>query len=173
MKTWLLDNQADPDPSHPRSYQVRSVQGRLSVFDAAAGRYLFDLDPGDGDQLEHSTASATLVSAFKRKNYQLVQGAPITEESYWEIKNDDARFGGPVAYPMIRVFPGASDLSVYGAVKVNLRDWPTFSDGIGFSTTVSLMKAIDPATLGPSGYPRSWVDQGLIDEEALMSVRNG
>jgi hypothetical protein len=42
---------------------------------------------------------------------------------------------------------------------------------VAFSPTAAIDRAANAATLGPSGYPKSWVDDGLIDWEAFMTVR--
>jgi hypothetical protein len=59
---------------------------------------------------------------------------------------------------------------VYASVQLLLRDWPQYASGLAFSATTAIERALNPASLGPSGYPKSWVHDGLIDLEAFMTV---
>ncbi|HWC76502.1 MAG TPA: hypothetical protein VG778_03520, partial [Blastocatellia bacterium] len=108
---------------------------------------------------------------FAQAGYSLALGAPISVESYWQIDvGVDVLKLKAVTYPVMRIYSEASYLPVYASVQVLLRDWQQYSAGLAFSATISLEKAVNPATLGPSGYPKSWVDDGLIDLEAFMTV---
>jgi uncharacterized protein YjbI with pentapeptide repeats len=169
---WLLDNRTDPNPSVPATYRVQLVSGQLRVFDDQLGKYLFTLPAGSATLLSGATAPPALAVLFSQSGYSLVAQAPITAQSYWEIRTgQDAPRAGPAAYPTMRVFPGAKDLPVYGSVKVMLRDWPQFPDGLAFTATTALDTALDPASLTPSGYPRAWVDQGVLDWTTAMTAQ--
>jgi|GEM_PF-5468010 len=172
VQTWLLDNQANPDPSVPRSYKVQLISGQLRVYDGTSGNYLFTLPPGDVALLGGATAPPALVSAFVQAGYSLVSAAPITPQSYWEIRpSGDAPVVGAYGFPIMRVYPGSTALPVYGSVLVTLRDWDQFPSGLAFAATQGLESALNPASLGPSGLPRSWVEQGLTDWQGLMTAK--
>ncbi|HEY2578992.1 MAG TPA: pentapeptide repeat-containing protein [Streptosporangiaceae bacterium] len=172
IRIWLLDNRADINPSAPRVYRVQTVAGQLRVFDDQASRYLFALRAGSGGLLNSPAAPPALVAEFSQNGYSLAAQAPITPQSYWEIRSGpDAPRAAPTAYPAMRVLPGAERLPVYGSVLVMLRDWPQFPAGLAFTATTALESALDPASLTPSGYPRAWVDQGLLDWTTAMTAQ--
>jgi hypothetical protein len=170
VSSWFLDNHNDTDPSRPP--QLYWVQGQqLRVFDGETGKYLFQLPADAARLLASPTASQTLVDYFSQARYSLDPKAPITSQSYWEIRvSEDAPQVQAASYPRLRVFAGTGSLPVYGSVLVALRDWPQYADGLAFGATQALDAALNPASLGPSGYPRAWVDQKLLDWEALMTV---
>jgi uncharacterized protein YjbI with pentapeptide repeats len=169
VQTWLLDNHRDQDAGSPRSYQVKLVRGDLRVFDGESAAYLFQLPPGDLSLLANKTPPPALVAAFNQAGYSLDPTAPITAQVYWEIGvGSDAQQAGPDFYPTLRVYAGAEEMPVYGSVRVRLRDWPEYPGGVAFTATGALEGALSPASLGPSGYPRTWVDQGLLDWETFL-----
>jgi uncharacterized protein YjbI with pentapeptide repeats len=172
LKSWFLDNSKDPNTSAPRSYRVRLIGITLQVYDGGTGQRLFPLDESYEEYLARATASQELVAAFGRASYSLHPGAPISLEDYWQIEvGANAAAGRAVFYPTLRVFAGTADLPVYASVKLLLRDWPQYATGLAFSATAALEKALNPASLGPSGFPRAWVDSGLMDWDAFMTIR--
>jgi uncharacterized protein YjbI with pentapeptide repeats len=170
VQAWLIDNSKDTDPSTPRTYRVQLTGGQLWVYDDAGGGALFALPPGDVSLLAAPTAPPALIAAFDQQGYSLATAAPITPAGYWQIAGNDPGGAAPAWYPRMRVYDGTAGLPVYGSVLVNVRDWPQFSQGVAFGPTQALETALDPASLGPSGYPRAWFDQGLVDWEALMTA---
>jgi uncharacterized protein YjbI with pentapeptide repeats len=167
-KTWVLDNRADPS-SAPRLYRVRLISSILQVYDGD-GKKLFRLDSVYEPFLSRPAASQELVAAFAQAGYSLVLGAPISIESYWQIDvGADVLKQKAVSYPVMRIYSESSYLPVYASVQLLLRDWPQYPSGIAFSATSALEKALNPASIGPSGYPRSWVDK-LIDLETFMTI---
>ncbi len=168
VSAWLLDNQDNPDTQAPRTYQVRATTA-LQVYDWVTGKFLFNLQV-DQSLLNNPTAPPALVSAFAAAKYSLVDAAPITAADYWQIKaGSDVEWVGTTFYPTMRVFPRPQDLFVYGSSTVSLRDWPEF-DSVAFGATQALGNALNPSSLGPSGYPRSWVDRGLLDWETFLTA---
>ncbi|MDQ6644236.1 MAG: pentapeptide repeat-containing protein, partial [Chloroflexota bacterium] len=171
VQFWLLDNRNDPDSSMPQLYRVQMVQGQLSVFDGEAGTYLFSLPPGSETLLASPTPPQVLVADFSQNSYSLDPKAPITFQKYWDIRvSADAPQVKAASYPRLHVFPSTAALPVYGSILVALRDWPQYSNGLAFSATQALDAALNPTSLGPSGYPRAWVDQKILDWETLMTV---
>jgi hypothetical protein len=121
--------------------------------------------------LSRPSATQELVAAFAQAGYSLVPGAPISLESYWQIDvGVDVLKLKAVSYPTMRIYKESSYLAVYAGVQVLLRDWPQYPAGIAFSATTAIDRALNSASIGPAGYPRSWVDDGLIDMETLMTV---
>ncbi len=169
IQIWLLDNHNDPDHSMPQLYRVQMTQGQLNVSDGESGTSLFALPADRSKLLASPTPPAELVADFSQNGYSLDPEAPITSQGYWEIRlSADAPRARPASYPRLRVYADTSGLPVYGSVLVTPRDWPQYS--FAFGATQALDAALNPASLGPSGYPRAWVDQGLLDWEALMTV---
>jgi uncharacterized protein YjbI with pentapeptide repeats len=167
---WLLDNSKDSDPNMPRTYRVQLVQEQLQVYDDARGGVLFELPSDDIDLLNAPTASQDLVDDFANAGYSLALGAPITAKGYSEIRTGGAPAVGPAAYPRMRVYDGPDRLPVYGSVLVTLRDWSEYPQGLAFAPTVAIKDALNAASVAPSGYPRVWFDDGLIDWTALMTA---
>jgi uncharacterized protein YjbI with pentapeptide repeats len=167
VQIWLLENPGETDS--PRVYQVKLVRNDLRVFDGETGSYLFQLPPGDLGLLANKTPPPALVAAFNQSGYSLDPQATISTQGYWEISDSvNPEQGGPDAYPIMRVYPGADTLPVYGSVSVQLRDWPQYPEGIAFTATNALDGALNATSLGPSGYPRAWVDQGILDWETFL-----
>jgi uncharacterized protein YjbI with pentapeptide repeats len=168
---WLLDNAADPNPTMPRQYRVQRAGGKLQTYNAATGESLFSLATTDEQYLALPKASPELRAAFSQRGYSLAVEAPITQSRFWQILvGSDAIGRRAASYPRLRIFDEQAYLPVYGSVLVVLRDWPQYAAGLAFSGTKGIEKAMNPASLGPSGYPRSWVDAGLIDWEELLTV---
>lgn len=169
-KTWVLDNRADPNSAAPRWYRVRPIRNTLHVYDGAEKR-LFGLDSLYEELLSRPSASQELVAAFGQAGYSLCLAAPINVESYWQIDVGADVLGlSAVSYPVMRIYAEAAHLPVFASVLLRLRDWPQYPDGIAFSATVAIERALNAATLGPSGYPRSLLDAGFIDLETFMTV---
>jgi uncharacterized protein YjbI with pentapeptide repeats len=168
---WLIDNRNDSAPGAPSWYRIRSVRGNLQVYDATSGKSLFSLDASYEQYLSRPTAAPDLVAAFGRAGYSLVAGAPIVLEQYWQIDvGTDALGQTPVSWPALRTYAEADYLPVYASVRLLLRDWTAYPAGLAFSATAGLEKALNPLSLGPSGYPRSWVEAKLLDWEQLVTA---
>jgi uncharacterized protein YjbI with pentapeptide repeats len=169
--SWAIDNSGANDPSAPKAYRVSSSAGQYPVFDASGGNALFILPATARPSLEAATASGTLVNQFSQGGYVLAPGAPITASGHWEIRpSADANPPGPVSFPRLHVYTDATELPVYGSVTVKLRDWKEYSDGLAFSQTKSIDTALDPGSIGPSGLPRAWFDEGLVTWQQLMTA---
>jgi uncharacterized protein YjbI with pentapeptide repeats len=169
--TWLLDNQKDPTPSAPRLYRIRSARSNFQVLNGNTGASLFQLDGTYEPYLSRTTVSPELVAAFGQNQYSLILGAPIQLERYWQIDlGADVVGKSAVFYPTLRIYIEAGYLPVYASVKMILRDWTAYSSGLAFSATAGLEGALNPASTGPSGYPRSWFDSKLLDWETLMTI---
>ena len=173
-KDWLLDNSANSTPGMPAAYRVHQAGQQLVVFDAAGGPRLFILQ-ANAAWLGAPTASPALVSAFDRNGqYTLASNSPISAQQYWEITVDsDAAATSVATYGLLRVYPDAAALPVYGAVLVTPHGWPAHRDDLAFGPTVGLTAALDPASLGPSGAPRAWVDAGRMTFEQLLTAPSG
>jgi uncharacterized protein YjbI with pentapeptide repeats len=168
---WLLDNAADPTPTAPREYEVRRAGTELRVYNAGTGKFLFPLAASFERDLSLPHADPELRSAFTRRGFSLAENAPIQPRSFWQILvGSDALGNRPVSYPRLRVFKGPDYLPAYGSVLVNLRDWPQYRSGLAFAGTRAIEQALNPACLGPAGYPRSWVEAGLLDWEEFLTV---
>src|SRR5262249_28763193 len=151
-------------------YRVRLIATTLQVYDGD-GNKLFRLDLFYEQFLSRSSATQELVAAFGQAGYSLFLGAPISEESYWQIDvGTDVLKLKAVSYPVMRVYSEASYLPVYAGVRLLLRDWPQYPAGLAFNATVAIERALNPASIGPSGYPKSWVDDKLIDLETFMTI---
>jgi uncharacterized protein YjbI with pentapeptide repeats len=171
-KTWLLDNHADQNPSAPRVYRVRLISTVLQVYNSDTGSPLFKLAPGFEEFLSSASAGQELVAAFAQSGYSLVLGAPIAIEAYWQIEvGADALGKSAVSFPILRVHTEPAYLPVYASTRVLLRDWPQYAAGIAFSATSAIESAMNPASICPSGFPRSWVDTGRLDWETLLTIK--
>jgi uncharacterized protein YjbI with pentapeptide repeats len=169
--TWLLDNQKDTTPSAPRLYRIRLARTNLQVLNANTGATLFQLDGNYEQYLSRATASPELVAAFGQNQYSLILNAPIQLERYWQIDlGADVLGKRAVSYPLLRIYIEAGYLPVYASVKITMRDWSDYSSGLAFSATSGLEAALNPASISPSGYPRSWFDNKLLDWESLMTI---
>ena len=172
INAWAIDNSAAG--TAPTAYRVSSSAGQYPVFDASGGGALFVLPATARPLLDAPAASATLVNLFSQGGYTLASDAPIKATGYWEVRpSADAKPPGPVLFPRLHVHADASDLPVYGSVVIKLRDWGDYQDGLAFSQTRSLEAALDPGSIGPSGLPRAWFDQGLVTWQQLMTVPTG
>jgi len=172
LQVWLIDNSQDPIPSSLSHYSIKTLQAQLMVCDADAGTTLFVLLPGYASQLNLPTASRQLAAAFVHAGYSLANSAPITSEKHWEIRTDsDAPQVRAAAYPTMMVYQGGQQLPVFGCILVSLRDWPQFASGLAFGATVALQQALNRDSLGPSGYPRAWMDLGRLDWQALVTAQ--
>ncbi|HEX8745428.1 MAG TPA: pentapeptide repeat-containing protein [Thermoleophilaceae bacterium] len=173
VKLWLLDNSADSSASAPRLYRVQPATNALRVFDGKSGLYLFQMPSANARLLSGPTAPAGLVTAFSQASqgaYTLATGAPITGQSYWELRaSADAPQVKAASYPTMRVYAGAARLQVYGCLVALLRDWPQYPNGLAFGPTQALDTALDTASLGPSAQPRSLVAQGVVDWTTFMT----
>jgi uncharacterized protein YjbI with pentapeptide repeats len=173
VKAWLLDNAADTDSTSPRVYRVQPVTNGLRVSDGKSGQVLFQLPSASARFLSGPTAPAGLVTAFAQASqgaYTLASGAPITQQTYWEIRpGDDAPRVAAASYRPIRVYPGPERLEVYGCVLALLRDWPK-SPPLAFGATQGLDGALDASSLGPSAYPRALVDRGALDWTSFLTA---
>lgn len=173
VKAWLLDDSANADSSAPRLYRVQSAANVLRVFDGKSGRYLFQMSGANARLLAGATAPAALVTAFSQASqgvYTVESGAPITAQTYWELRaGSDAPRVKAASYPTMRVYAGATRLQVYGCVLALLRDWPQYPNGLAFSATQALDRALDGVSLGPSAYPRSLVGQGRVDWTTFLT----
>jgi uncharacterized protein YjbI with pentapeptide repeats len=178
VKTWFLDNSADKNSAAPRRYRVQTVANQLRVFDATSAKYLqFSLPPANERYLSSATAPPELVTAFNqagRPTNTLAAAAPIAAEAYWEVKaGSDAPQVKEASYPTMRIYaePYAEPqrLQVYGCVTALLRDWQQYPNGLAFSATQGLDRALDAGSLGPSAYPRSLVTQGALDWTTFLT----
>lgn len=170
--SWLLDNAGDPDLQAPRSYWAKRSSSGVDVYHGATMKYLFTLPASEEVCFEAAAASPELVDAFAQMGFSLVQGAPITAQPYWEVNAGKALpFAGAYAFPILRVFVDSDALPVFGCTKVLLRDFSDFPLGLAFGATIALESALNPASLGPSGDPCSWVEEGLSDWRSLMTVK--
>ncbi len=158
LETWSIDNALDPNSSSPRTYRVELYSGKYQVFDGGDGKYLFDLNPSFGPQLQKSEASAQLVSGFSAAGYSLVTGAPISAGTQWSITaGPEAVFAGPSNYGYFNITPGPEALTVFGATLLRLRDWDDYPGGVAFAGTTAFTTALAPDVIGPAGYPYSFV----------------
>ncbi|MEU8780980.1 pentapeptide repeat-containing protein [Streptomyces sp. NPDC048637] len=165
----LLDNSHDPNRAAPRVYRITILPTELRVFNDSTARFLFKLPVADAQYLNAPTAGAELIAGFRQQNYTLATKAPISAETYWEIRAGTVPFPPrPAAYPTMRVFTGTTGLPVYGCVLVRLRDRPHQPE-VAFAATVALETALDADSVGPSGYPRSQVDAGLLSWEEFLT----
>jgi uncharacterized protein YjbI with pentapeptide repeats len=173
VKTWFLDNSANPDSSTPKRYRVQAAASALRVYDAASAQFLFQLASANARYLSSATAPPALVTAFNQAGqgvYTLAAAAPIAAEAYWELKpSSDAPRVKAASYPTMRVYAEPEWLRVYGCVLALLRDWPQYPNGLAFTATQGLDRALDAGSLGPSAYPRSLVTQGALDWTTFLT----
>jgi Pentapeptide repeats (8 copies) len=175
VQQWLLDDSKNSDPDMPATYRVQPVSGQLAVYDAAGGGMLFSLPSSDASLFSGRTVPQALVNAFAQTGiYTLAPNAPITAQTDWEIIVGTDPVGTSVGtYGRMRVFADSTALPVYGVVLVTPHGWPSVTGDLAFGPTVEITTALNPQSIGPSGEPRAWVDQGLITLEQLMTARPG
>lgn len=175
ISTWSIDNSADPNTFSPHSYSVElNADGSsLDVFDASKMGYLFGLDANTYTSfLNQPTASRILQTGFSNNGYSLAAKAPITSKTYWELKPDhDAPWVRSTAYPTMQIFEAATQLNVFGATTVKLRDYLQIYSEIAFGGTQNLETALSANSIGPAGYPRLLVDNHTIDWLAYFTCR--
>jgi uncharacterized protein YjbI with pentapeptide repeats len=172
-KSWLVDNSADKSPSARAKYLVRLVSTALVVYDGL-GVQLFKLGAERFESSFASTkASQELANAFTAENYSLAAGAPIAFDRSWQIDTPAKDLSAIAAwtYPTLRIYPDPAGPRVYGAVRILLRDWAQFPGGLAFGATIAIEAALNPASIAPNGFPRSWFDNGRFDWETLMTAR--
>lgn len=171
VEFWRIDNTADPDHSSPRAYQVELLGGKYQVFDGDTAKFLFTLNPSFAAQLNASTASAQLVSAFSTAGFSLADSAPIASGSKWQITaGSDAGYGGTANYGYFTVTETSDALPVYGSVLLKLRDWDVYPTGIAFAGTSAFDKALSPDTVGPAGLPYRLVQTGQLSLTAYLTL---
>jgi len=164
VKCWTIDNTSDTTPSNPRRYLVRTSATDLKVFDGLTNTYYFALSASFAVQLAKPNPTSTLIQSFSKAGYGLAATAEIAPMPYWTIRaGTGAVSPRAFAYSQFTVMPGDLVLTVLGSTLLRMRDWPQYPGGLAFAATNAIQGALNPASIGPSGLPMTWVAAGKID----------
>ncbi|WP_095156615.1 pentapeptide repeat-containing protein [Pseudomonas sp. Irchel 3E13] len=171
-RQWRLDNDRDPDLSHPRVYSVRRVRGQLEVFDASGALgHLFTLPGWASFGLDGVHPDASLITGFEMAGYGLSASANIDQVEDPRLRPAaDAGIVGAFGYASFRLARREQGVQVFGMAPLLMRDWPAYPAGVAFKATANLAAAMSPDSLGPAGYPRRALTPDSLDAEEFFTA---